>query len=192
MNTSQKALTGALAAALAVGGFTFGRMTQADRVQAHPPENQSVRQPVAVATLSGRALPSFASLASQVSPSVVYVKVISVEKTAQNGPGFDFPPSPFGGRLPFPFSPPFPPPNGGKRQGSGSGFIIRKDGVILTNNHVVENAQEITVTLSDKQEYSAKVLGRDPKTDLAVLKIDPKGDLPIAKLGNSDKLQVGD
>ena len=67
-----------------------------------------------------------------------------------------------------------------KRQGTGSGFIIRKDGLILTNNHVVENAQEITVTLSDKQQYKAKILGRDPKTDLAVIKIDPKASLPAA------------
>src|SRR5262249_52854805 len=79
-----------------------------------------------------------------------------------------------------------------KRQGAGSGFIIRKDGLILTNNHVVDNAQDITVTLSDKQQYKAKVLGRDPKTDLAVIKIDAKTSLPTAALGNSDVLRVGD
>jgi serine protease Do len=94
----------------------------------------------------------------------VFIKVVSIEKTAQDGPDFGFPPSPFGGHSPFPFHPPFPP-GGGKRQGSGSGFVIRQDGVILTNNHVVEDAREITVTLTDKQEYAAKVLGRDPKTD---------------------------
>jgi serine protease Do len=64
--------------------------------------------------------------------------------------------------------------------------------MILTNNHVVENAKDITVTLADKREFSAKVVGRDPKTDLAVLKIEPTGDLPVAKLGDSDTLQVGD
>src|SRR5262249_58286372 len=79
-----------------------------------------------------------------------------------------------------------------KRQGTGSGFITRKDGLILTNNHVVENAQEITVTLSDKQQHKAKVLGRDPKTDLAVIKIDAKSSLPTVTLGNSDALRVGD
>jgi serine protease Do len=62
----------------------------------------------------------------------------------------------------------------------------------LTNNHVVENAQEITVTLSDKQQYKAKILGRDPKTDLAVLKIDTKNSLPAVTLGDSDALRVGD
>jgi serine protease Do len=121
---------------------------------------------------------------------VVFIKVISVEKATQGGPGFGFPPSPFGDNPPFPFRPPGPP--GGRRQGSGSGFLIRKDGVILTNNHVVEDAKEIVVTLSDKKEYPAKVLGRDPKTDLAVLKIEPKGELSVAQLGDSDKLQVGD
>jgi len=188
MSTMKKAFTGAVAATLAVGGFTLGRVTQVDHVQADSPEGKTA----AVTTPSGRALPSFADLASQASPSVVYIKVVSVEKTTQDGPGFGFPPSPFGDEAPFPFRPPFPPPGGGKRQGSGSGFIIRQDGVILTNNHVVEDAKEITVTLTDKQAYSAKVLGRDPKTDLAVLKIEPKGDLPVAKLGNSDDLAVGD
>jgi serine protease Do len=191
MSITKKALTSAVAASLAIGGFTFGRMTQIDRVQAEPPE----RAPAAVTTPSGRALPSFASLAAQASPAVVYIQSVSVEKAAQSEPGFGFPPSPFGDDLPFPFPgfrPPTPPPGGFKRRGSGSGFIIRKDGVILTNNHVVEDAREITVTLSDKREYPAKVLGRDPKTDLAVLKIETKGDLPVATLGDSDALQVGD
>jgi serine protease Do len=79
-----------------------------------------------------------------------------------------------------------------RRQGTGSGFVIRRDGLILTNNHVVENAQEITVTLSDKQQYKARILGRDPKTDLAVLKIDAKDSLPAAMLGDSEALRVGD
>src|SRR4029077_7592689 len=74
----------------------------------------------------------------------------------------------------------------------GSGFIIRKDGIVLTNNHVVEHAKEITVALSDGRELSAKVLGRDPKTDLAVLKVDSKDALPVAKHGDSDGLAVGD
>lgn len=187
MNTTQKALTGALAASLAIGGFTFGRITQVERAQADPSDNKTA----AVTTPSGRALPSFASLASQASPAVVYIKVVTVEKAGQDGPEFGFP-NPFGGEAPFPFRPPFPPHGGGRRQGSGSGFIIRQDGVILTNNHVVEDAKDIRVTLSDKQEYTAKVLGRDSKTDLAVLKINPKGPLPVAALGDSDGLQVGD
>jgi len=189
MPTKKTALVSTVSAALALGGFAFGRFTQPGPVQAQPAENN----PPAVATQSGRALPSFATLAAQASPSVVYIKVTAVEKTTEEGPGFG--PNPFGpGGPPFFGRPPFPGPPQGRerRQGSGSGFIIRKDGIIITNNHVVEDAKEIMVTLTDKREYKAKVLGRDPKTDLAVIKADIKGDLPVAELGDSDSLQVGD
>jgi serine protease Do len=74
---------------------------------------------------------------------------------------------------------------------SGSGFIISPDGYILTNNHVVDNATSVKVTLTDKREFTAKVVGRDPNTDVAVIKIDGK-DLPTVRLGNSDALEVGD
>ena len=191
MNSKKKFLAGTLAGSLAVGGFALGRSTQIERVQADPID----KGPAAVTTPSGRALPSFAGLAAQASPTVVYIKAVAVEKTAQAGPQFGLPPNPFGEGEPFPgfrgqF--PAPPPGGFRRQGSGSGFIVRGDGIILTNNHMVEGAKDITVTLADKREFNAKVLGRDPKTDLAVLKIDAKGDLPVAKLGDSTALQVGD
>jgi len=190
MTRKTKALAGTLSVSLAVGGFMLGRMTQTDHVQA-----QTGTAPApAVATPSGRALPSFATLAAQASPSVVYIKVVSVVNSGQEGPGFGPPSGPFGENSPFPFR--MPPPGGPRgdfrRQGSGSGFIIRNDGIVITNNHVVEDAKEILVTLNDKREFNAKVLGRDPKTDLAVLKIEPKGELPVAKLGDSESLQVGD
>jgi Do/DeqQ family serine protease len=73
----------------------------------------------------------------------------------------------------------------------GSGVIVDKSGVILTNNHLIENAGEIEVRLSDKRKFKAKVAGRDPKTDLAVLKIETEGELPVAELGDSDRLRVG-
>jgi serine protease Do len=76
-------------------------------------------------------------------------------------------------------------------RGSGSGFIISSDGYLLTNNHVVENANRVTVTLTDNREFDAEVVGRDPNTDVAVLKIDGE-DLPSVRLGSSDALQVGD
>ena len=77
--------------------------------------------------------------------------------------------------------------------GLGSGFIIDKSGIIVTNNHVIEGADEITVILSDQSEYIAKLLGRDPKADLAVLQINPEGKLlQSTKWGNSDKMRVGD
>jgi serine protease Do len=84
-------------------------------------------------------------------------------------------------------------PRGPQRQRSlGSGFIIDGDGSILTNNHVVENASKIVVKLSDDQEYEAKVIGRDQKTDIAIIRIDGKPNLPAASLGDSDKLEVGE
>jgi len=81
---------------------------------------------------------------------------------------------------------------GFRQQSLGSGFIIDRDGTILTNNHVVENGQKITVKLQDGREFEAKVVGKDAKTDIAIIKIDAKGDLPVAALGDSDKLEVGE
>jgi serine protease Do len=78
-------------------------------------------------------------------------------------------------------------------QSLGSGVIVRADGIILTNNHVVEGGQDIVVALADKREFKAKVLLADPKTDLAVLKIDTKGEkLPTIEFADSDRVQVGD
>jgi Do/DeqQ family serine protease len=79
------------------------------------------------------------------------------------------------------------------QQSLGSGVVVRADGLIVTNNHVVEGGSEITVALSDKREFKAKVLLADPRTDLAVLKIDTHGEnLPVVPFGNSDSVQVGD
>jgi serine protease Do len=77
------------------------------------------------------------------------------------------------------------------RMATGSGFIYDKEGHIVTNNHVVDDADEITVKLWNDKEYPAKVVGRDPDTDLAVIKIEPDTDLPVARLGDSDGLKVG-
>jgi serine protease Do len=78
-----------------------------------------------------------------------------------------------------------------RQHGLGSGVIVTKDGYILTNNHVVDNADEVKVTLQDGREFTAKVIGRDPKSDVAVIKIDAK-DLPVVPMADSDKAQVGD
>lgn len=84
------------------------------------------------------------------------------------------------------------PPHDYKLRSLGSGFIIDKEGYIITNNHVIEGADEIKVRLSDKEEFDAKIIGRDAKTDVALIKIDPPKELPVAKLGNSDELRVGE
>src|SRR5579863_9671585 len=83
------------------------------------------------------------------------------------------------------------PPRQEREQSLGSGVIISSDGTILTNNHVIEGASDIKVQLSDKREFTAKLIGADAKTDVAVLKIEAKG-LPTLPLGDSSKLQVGD
>jgi serine protease Do len=133
--------------------------------------------------------PSFAALVSQVEPAVVHLKVTSVVKTAapEGLPDWFGEDGPFRG-LPLPGR---PPRGEFKQQGAGSGFIIRGDGVVLTNHHVVNGAKEITVVLSDGREFPGRVLGRDAKTDLAVVKIDGHG-LPVARLGDSDTVRVGD
>src|ERR1700752_4369256 len=77
------------------------------------------------------------------------------------------------------------------QRGEGSGFIIRPDGIIMTNAHVVNGASEVTVRLTDRREYTAKVIGVDTKSDIAIIKINAK-DLPVVKLGDSHVLKVGE
>jgi len=79
-----------------------------------------------------------------------------------------------------------------KKKSLGSGFIVDQEGYILTNSHVIENAEEITVHLDDDKEYKARIIGDDPKTDIALIKIDQRDPLPVAKMGDSDKLEVGE
>ncbi len=79
-----------------------------------------------------------------------------------------------------------------KQRSLGSGFIINKEGYILTNVHVVEDVDEIKITLSNKKEFEAKLVGKDPKTDIALIKIDSWKELPVVRLGDSDKLEVGE
>ena len=137
---------------------------------------------------------SFADLADQLSPTVVNVKVTKVMQTGFQGPQMHG--SPFGdqyGDFFNRFSEQMPQtPRTQPSQGAGSGVIISEDGYTLSNNHVVEGAKEVLVTLANKKEYPAEVVGLDPKTDLAVLKIKAQEDLPKAALGNSENLKVGD
>ena len=151
---------------------------------------------MAPATVGPSAVPaSFADLAEKLSPSVVNIKVTKVERVTGPGfmgpQGFD-PDSPFGEFFKQFFGDMPQGPHEFRQQGAGSGFVISKDGLIVTNNHVVEGAKELTVTLANKEEYSARIVGRDPKTDIALVKIQPKGTLPVAALGDSDRLRVGD
>jgi serine protease Do len=135
---------------------------------------------------------SFAELVKQASPSVVNISTVKVLKGRGVGPM----PMPFGQEDPFrDFFERFfrdQLPKDYRQQSLGTGFVIDKDGYILTNNHVVEMADEIKVKFSDGKEYEAKIIGRDPKTDLALIRIESDESLKTLPLGDSEKLEVGD
>ncbi|MFZ0240856.1 MAG: DegQ family serine endoprotease [Desulfobacterales bacterium] len=134
---------------------------------------------------------SFADLAAKVKESVVN---ISTTQVVEGNPMMEFfgPQSPFGRFFGDQFSGKMPQGHM-TTHALGSGFVISSDGLILTNNHVVEKATEIKVKLQNGKEYDAKVVGRDPKTDLALIQAKPDKDFPKpAELGNSDNMRVGD
>jgi serine protease Do len=128
---------------------------------------------------------AFSDIARSVSPAVVNISTTKVVKRDappfSDEPFFDF------------FNPfkDFKMPRKWREQSLGSGVIVSPDGIIVTNNHVIEQADEIRVTLFDKRSFKAHIIGADPKTDVAVVKIDATG-LPTARWGDSDKLQVGE
>lgn len=135
---------------------------------------------------------AFAHAADVIRPSLVSIEVKKLAKPLGRLPGGRQIPEGipldedllrrfFGGRL----------PQQAPQQGEGSGVIVSKDGDILTNNHVVDDADEVTVTLNDGRKLPAKVVGRDPMTDVAVIRV-KADDLPAAKLGDSDKVKVGE
>src|SRR6266568_2594482 len=123
---------------------------------------------------------AFVSIAEHVKPAVVFIKSQHVERSEAQ-------------RLPPGFEDFFPQFRRRPQveQGTGSGFIVSPDGYILTNNHVVAGADRVTVRLYDKREFTAKVVGSDPATDVAVIKIDAR-DLPAVSMGNSDSTRVGE
>jgi len=131
---------------------------------------------------------NFSDLAEKVRPGVVNIQVVKTVKNAGFGAPFPFR-TPFGDFFgPFSGENPHQMP---MEQGVGSGFVISSDGYILTNNHVVQEANQIKIKLADGKEYDAKVVGRDPKTDLALLKAEGASNLQPLQLGNSDSLKVG-
>lgn len=154
----------------------------------------------AQAAASARALPDFTDLVDQVGPSVVNIR--TVEKVAQRGPngapmdeemqelfrrffGPNFP------GVPRPGRPGGPQQEEQRPRGVGSGFILTADGFVMTNAHVVEDASEVIVTLADKREFKARIVGSDQRTDVAVVKIEATG-LPAVKVGDISKLRVGE
>ncbi|OIP18270.1 MAG: serine peptidase [Comamonadaceae bacterium CG2_30_57_122] len=163
--------------------------------------------PVSSAVAQVRALPDFTDLVEQVGPSVVNIR--TMEKiSARKGNGSQIDPDMldffrrFGLPIPnVPNSPnsprQTPPPGHGQQpdgeqpRGVGSGFILTADGMIMTNAHVVEGADEVLVTLTDNREFKAKIIGADKRSDVAVVKIDATG-LPAVKVGDVSRLKVGE
>jgi len=136
---------------------------------------------------------SFADLVERLSPSVVSIASTTI---IENNPQNEIPQFPEGSPFDEFFKEYFDRDQRRSQRpmtGLGSGFIISEDGIIVTNNHVIEGADEITVILYDETEYNAKLLGRDPKADIAVLKINSEQKkLNALKWGNCDDVRVGD
>lgn len=175
---------GLLLAGTLITGIGFG-ITPALKAD-EPTPAQSSRNFAGAAMVPG----NFSDIADQVRAGVVNIQVSKKVSNAEypNSRG-----NPFGDRNPFgEFFGPFGGQQPERRQrGAGSGCIISKEGYILTNNHVVEGAEQIKVKMADGKEFDGRIIGRDPKTDLALVKIDGASDLKPLKLGDSDALKVG-
>jgi serine protease Do len=131
---------------------------------------------------------SFADLAEKLMPSVVNISSTQIIKTSSNQFPFQFPPgSPFEDMFKE-----FNKPTERKATALGSGFIIDKKGIVVTNNHVIQGAEDILVSVNGSTEYKAKLLGADPYMDLAVLQIESKDEFIPASFGDSDKARIGD
>ncbi len=139
--------------------------------------------------VNARELPgSFADLAEELMPSVVNISTTQVITTRTNPFPFEFPPgSPFEDMFRD-----FGEPQQRRTSALGSGFIIDKNGIVITNNHVIQGAEDIFVTVNGEKEYQAEIIGADPLSDIAVLKIKSKEIFLPVKFGNSDKARVGD
>jgi serine protease Do len=132
---------------------------------------------------------SFADLAERLMPSVVNISTTTTVVTNSNPfPGFQFPPgSPFEDMFKE-----FGTPQKRKSAALGSGFIIDSKGIVVTNNHVIQDSEDIVVRVDGDKEYKAKIIGQDPLSDIAILQIDSKEKFIPVKFGNSDKARIGD
>ena len=162
--------------------------------------------PVQPARAQSRALPDFTDLVEQVGPSVVNIRTSEKSRAAAAGGGVDEQMLEFFRRFGIPVPPnlrpaprsdrnqpqqPQPQPDEEQPRGVGSGFILTADGFVMTNAHVVEGADEVIVTLTDKREFKAKIIGADKRSDVAVVKIEATG-LPAVKIGDITRLKVGE
>jgi len=192
MNETRLKLRGRLVLAgvvLAIGiGGAIG--VAAEKVT-HPHAAQAAAPVVAVrAAAAAEPSAGFSAVVKRDLPAVVNISTSKVVKVASDQEGFPFM-DPFFQRFFGDQTPSYSRPRNEQEHALGSGVIVTKDGYILTNNHVVDKATQITVTLSDKREFKARVIGTDPKTDVALLKVDA-GQLPTLTFADSSRVQVGD
>ena len=177
----RSALAAVLLAGTAFGGYAVGQVSMAaetDGAPVNPPGT----------TAMTRTLPDFTRLVTQVKPAVVSItnKLKDTSDASESMHG-QMP------QLPFPFSQMIPQfPQQHAVEGRGSGFIIDANGTIVTNNHVVKDAKSLTVTLNDGTTLPAKIVGCDPRTDIAVLKVNAGHPLPYIQLGNSADVKPGE
>ncbi|ARP91228.1 peptidase [Bordetella genomosp. 9] len=178
----------ALVASGLIGATAASAVIDTSHAQSAPPAAAvAPAQPI----VSAAGVPNFAQIARQYGPAVVNISVSGTKKVSLTEA------DPFSQFFGFPGFPGMPGPMGPGMtrevpvRGEGSGFIISPDGLILTNAHVVQGASEVTVKLTDRREYQAKVLGSDPMTDVAVIKISANH-LPVVRMGDVNALQVGD
>jgi serine protease Do len=179
-------------ALVAAGVTSIGFAAPQVAYQAAGVQEKASAQMDRTAPIGPATAPNYRAIVERFGPTVVGVYVEGTTKTIAprrldvkpDDPFFKF----FGG---IPGNGLQMPNNGAPTHGLGSGFIVRKDGLILTNAHVVKDADEVMVKLSDRREFKAKVLGSDPATDIAVIKIDANN-LPVVNLGDSSNLNVGD
>ena len=177
------ALAATLLAGTSLGGFAVGHSAWADNTTpVNPPDAQ----------LQAHTLPDFTNLVTQVKPAVVSVtnKLQATQAALEDDQSADS-----AQQLPFPFNqmdPNRPQERAHAVEARGSGFIITAGGIIVTNNHVVKGAKTLTVTLDDGTVLPAKVIGTDPRTDIAVLKVDAGHALPFIQLGNSRDVKPGE
>ncbi|MES1162670.1 MAG: trypsin-like peptidase domain-containing protein, partial [Rhizobacter sp.] len=157
---------------------------------------------LAATPANAQGLPDFTELVEKVGPAVVGIRTTERAKSARGGSEIDDDmleffrrfgiPMPNQRPTPNPRTPQQPTPDAEPQtRGVGSGFILTPDGYVMTNAHVVEGADEVLVTLTDKREFKAKLIGADKRTDVAVVKIEATG-LPAVKVGDISKLRVGE
>jgi len=187
----RSAVAVAIAGAFALGGVAADRLLPSAAFAAVVPAVNPAAPTVAINGAPTAALPDFSGLVEQYGPAVVNISVISNNRKVLGQDEGDNAPDMQGLPPEFrQFFRNFQMPRQGPTRGVGSGFIIDPNGIVLTNAHVVDGADNVNVKLTDKREFTAKVLGVDKTTDIAVLKIDAKN-LPAVKTGDPGETKVG-